>query len=826
MARADLHVHSRYSDHPTEWFLQRLGASESYTEPEAVYGQALAEGMDFVTITDHNDIRGALELKERYPERVITGVESTVYFPEDGCKVHLLIYGLTATQFGRVQELRPDIYRLRDYLLDQDLLHSLAHGTHAVNGKLSPEHLEKLLLLFNTFEGVNGARNCVFNEEWMALLASLEEERIESLAGKHRIKPVGDDPWIKGITGGSDDHAGLLIGRTWTEVDDEVIGADHTPEAFLRAIRSRRSRAGGMHNDFRTMSFGFYKIALEFGRQRRVTVAQPFADQVNDFLFHNRKLSLTGTLKLNKLRSRKAGPIMNRVADLIDTVSTLEESEPIETRIGTIYERLTDISDEFLREFSHSVAEHVKSGSLWNLVRSISASLPGLFLSAPFVSTFLHMFRKRDLLATLKQDWGVETGARPRKILWFTDTLRDLNGVSVTLSRIALLAEKENRPIRIVTSMNRGEAGTDAETHADTPDDALPESVINFPPLAEIPLPYYESLMLRIPSLLSALKSAFEEDPEVIFISSPGPVGLLGLALGKLMHLRTVAVYHTDFSREATEISGDEAVGNLVEAYLRWFFSVVDEIQVPTAEYMAILTDRGYERSRMTLFRRGLDVQRFHPEAVLAPNLARLFPEGPPGRKRGAFVLVYTGRVSRDKNLDFLLRTQALLRSRGNTVDLLIAGDGPALESLRGAFRKNPGVRFLGRLRHEDLPGLLARADLFVFPSNTDTFGMSVLEAQACGVPCLVTDRGGPKEIIIQGKTGFSVPAVNPEEWADQIETIMTMRADDTARYQRMRRACRRNAVENYDWNTVLDTLTGVEPCRKKKTKKSRSSSN
>jgi glycosyltransferase involved in cell wall biosynthesis len=835
MVRADLHVHSRYSDHPTEWFLQRLGASESYTEPEAVYGQALSEGMDFVTITDHNDIRGALELKERYPERVITGVESTVYFPEDGCKAHLLIYGLDAAQFERVQALRTDIYRLRDYLLEEDLLHSLAHATHAVNEKLSPDHLEKFLLLFTIFEGVNGARNRLFNEDWIALLASLDEERMEGLAGKHGIKPVGENPWIKGITGGSDDHAGLLIGRTWTEVDPGAHREIDTPEAYLEAIRSRTSAAGGMHNDFRTMSFGFYKIAVEFGRQRRVAMAEPFSDQVNEFLFNNRKLSLTGTLKLNKLRSRKAGPVMNRVADLIDAVGTLDDAVPIERRIDTIYERITAISDEFIRELAQSAAAHIQSGSLWNLVRSLSASLPGLFLSAPFVSTFLHMFKKRDLLPALRRQWGIDAGSGPRKILWFTDTLEDLNGVSVTLSRIAALAEEQDRPIRIVTSL------ADASTRA---------GVLALPPLSEIPLPYYESLTLRVPSFLSALKMGFDEDPQTIYISSPGPMGLLGLALGRLMQVRTVGVYHTDFTREATEIAGDEAVGNLVETYLRWFFSAVDEIQVPTTEYMTLLADRGYDRSRMTLFRRGVDVELFHPEAEPSPALIRALGRGGGARTRGGtgkskditrkrddtqkssgdgesnitgsgsspewqeegFVLVYAGRVSPDKNLDFLLRTQTLLRTRGHAVQLLIAGEGPSLDSLRRSFRKSPGVRFLGRLAHRDLPGLLAGAHLFVFPSNTDTFGMAVLEAQACGLPCLVSDAGGPKEIIFEGKSGFSVPARDPENWADQIEKIMKLRANDAARYGALRSASRRNAVKNYDWNRVLDSITGVIP--------------
>src|SRR5262249_42160256 len=86
-SRADLHVHSRYSDRPTEWLLQRLGAPECYTNPRTVYDAARRRGMQFVTITDHNCIDGAIEIAH-LPDTFVSS-EITTYFPEDGCKVHV-----------------------------------------------------------------------------------------------------------------------------------------------------------------------------------------------------------------------------------------------------------------------------------------------------------------------------------------------------------------------------------------------------------------------------------------------------------------------------------------------------------------------------------------------------------------------------------------------------------------------------------------------------------------------------------------------------------------------------------------------------------------
>ena len=171
MIRADLHVHSKFSDHPSEWFLQRLGTSESYTEPEYIYRTAKQRGMQLVTITDHNSIEGALELHRAHPEDTFISVESTAYFPEDGCKIHLLLYGISESQFARVQELRRDIYTLRDYILEEEIACSVAHATYSVNGAVTAEHLEKLILLFDLFEGINGGRNLRTKGEWVQFLS-------------------------------------------------------------------------------------------------------------------------------------------------------------------------------------------------------------------------------------------------------------------------------------------------------------------------------------------------------------------------------------------------------------------------------------------------------------------------------------------------------------------------------------------------------------------------------------------------------------------------------------------------------------------------------
>jgi len=176
------------------------------------------------------------------------------------------------------------------------------------------------------------------------------------------------------------------------------------------------------------------------------------------------------------------------------------------------------------------------------------------------------------------------------------------------------------------------------------------------------------------------------------------------------------------------------------------------------------------------------------------------------------------GRVSQDKGLDFLLEVyNKLLKRRGN-LNLLIVGDGPYLQEMKQKAKDSKGIVFLGRKDYEELPNIYAAADLFVFPSATDTFGMAVLEAQSCGLLAVVSDTGGPKEIVKDYRTGLVAQANHLAEWKQRIEFLLEMIEHYPPRYVKMREMARENAVENYDWERALEELT--ESQHRKSTKK------
>ncbi len=125
VSKADIHIHSKYSDRPSEWFLRRIGAPESYVESVELYQRVKERGMDFVTISDHNSIDGALQIA--HLSNAFISAEVTTYFPEDQCKVHCLVLGISEGLFREIQARRSNIYDLQEYLREQNIIHSIAH---------------------------------------------------------------------------------------------------------------------------------------------------------------------------------------------------------------------------------------------------------------------------------------------------------------------------------------------------------------------------------------------------------------------------------------------------------------------------------------------------------------------------------------------------------------------------------------------------------------------------------------------------------------------------------------------------------------------------
>src|SRR5438132_7741015 len=179
---------------------------------------------------------------------------------------------------------------------------------------------------------------------------------------------------------------------------------------------------------------------------------------------------------------------------------------------------------------------------------------------------------------------------------------------------------------------------------------------------------------------------------------------------------------------------------------MHWFYGQLDTVFINSEEYRESWIKRGFDPAKLKIFPRGLDTELFHP-ARREPAFFEKF-----GARNGEVRLLYVGRISREKDLDLLAAAYHRLRDEGLPVQLFIVGHGPYSE----AFAKSlPEAFFTRHLTGTELATAYASADVFVFPSTTDTFGNVILEAQACGVPVIVFDSGGPDELVDDGMYGL-----------------------------------------------------------------------
>jgi glycosyltransferase involved in cell wall biosynthesis len=235
------------------------------------------------------------------------------------------------------------------------------------------------------------------------------------------------------------------------------------------------------------------------------------------------------------------------------------------------------------------------------------------------------------------------------------------------------------------------------------------------------------------------------------------------LLAGKMLNLETSGIYHTDIPEYVRILTDDRFLESLAWSYMHWLYGQVDTVFVNSEFYRKCWVDRGFAPEKLKILPRGLDTDLFTPKR-------RDVTFWPGSGVNGKEVrLLYVGRISREKDLDVLATAYKKIRDAGHPVKLYFVGDGPYAETLTAAL---PDAVFLGYLAGEKLAKAYASADIFVFPSTTDTFGNVILEAQASGLPVIVSDLGGPKELVEDGKTGFVTKAHDADDFARAIVRV------------------------------------------------------
>jgi glycosyltransferase involved in cell wall biosynthesis len=722
--------------------------------------------MDFVTVTDHNAIGGALMLKEKHPSDVFIGEEITAYFPENGCKMHIVAWDLTEEQHREIQPIRENIIDLAAYLQKADIFHSVAHPFYQNNERLTLDQFEKLILLFKHFEGINGLRDPLTSSLAVDILRSLTPEIIVQLADRHGIEPRMKEPHIKFFTGGSDDHSSIFIARAHSVTPRAATCAE-----FLRHLREGRGELGGKPGSPFVLSHGLYNIAYLYysdklqrgsksGHELMVKVFENFVAGRNLARFTLGQRIRHAFRKLTRKRktaeerdlslSSQLSLLLRHDGFQKGVAEEIAQNEEVETRSFRIACRIVN---QLSYNFFCKVLQRVSEGNFLDGLQALSALVPVALGAAPYLVGFRRQGHERQLMmdACRKFRGRLPPELSSQKRVWFTDTLQDVNGVSHTIHKICEVARRHEREIQVVTSKARLEP--------------TGFSVRNFPPVGEFKLPEYEELQIAFPPLLEILEYCWREKFCEVVISTPGPLGLVGLMTAKLLGLRASGIYHTDFPQYVRVLTEDENMAGIAWKYMEWFYGLLDRVYVPSEAYKSLLLEHGFAEEKLKIMPRGIDCEAFSP-AKRDPRYWEMFGGN------GQVKFLYVGRVSKEKDLETLAEAYEQLHREHPEVLLSVVGEGPYLTEFRRRLPKGSAV-FTGFLSGEALQRAYASADIFVFPSSTDTFGNVVLEAQASGLPAIVSDRGGPRELIEHGVSGLITRAKDAASLLDAMRQFV-----------------------------------------------------
>ena len=357
----------------------------------------------------------------------------------------------------------------------------------------------------------------------------------------------------------------------------------------------------------------------------------------------------------------------------------------------------------------------------------------------------------------------------------------EVNGVAMTLAKLVQGLSHRNHDVQLIRPR---------QTKTESPlNDASLEEVL----MRGMPIPRYPELKLGLPSKKTLVKTWTLRRPDVVHIATEGPLGWSALQAAKVLKLPVTSDFRTNFQ----SYSKHYGVGWLrkpIVAYLRKFHNATACTMVPTKELMRTLSENGF--ANLKVVSRGVDTKLFNISKRSTSLRASW------GATENTTVLISVGRMAPEKNLDQVLKTYEALKNTGKAFKLVMVGDGPLKEQFQQRY---PEIIFPGMLSQSNLAAYYASSDLFVFPSQTETFGNVTLEALASGIPVLAFDCAAARDWVQRGINGWLVAENNPDGFAAQAVSVVNNKdvLDQITHSTRQQ-------VVHLDWDQIAEQVESV----------------
>lgn len=350
------------------------------------------------------------------------------------------------------------------------------------------------------------------------------------------------------------------------------------------------------------------------------------------------------------------------------------------------------------------------------------------------------------------------------------------DGVSLTLNRLVAFLEKRGIPVIVF-----GPTSENPEI----------DHQGEFVSVPSVPVPGRSEYRVTVGFPDSAQNRLRKFDPTLVHLATPDVLGFRAMRWAQANDIQIVASYHTHFTSYLKYYNLD-MLKMLGWKYLAWFYSQCKHIYVPSPSMASELNKEGIDNG-IRIWARGVDTDQFNPSKRDLEWRKSI------GFSEDDKVITFVSRLVWEKNLQTFVDVVKKLKKNNSDIKSMIVGDGPARKELEHML---PDTYFTGFITGEDLNRAYASSDIFLFPSETETFGNVTLEAMSSGLPCVVADATGSKSLVESGLNGFLAPPRDTNEFARCVKKI----ADNDELRRKMGEAARQKALA-YSWEKVNEQL-------------------
>jgi glycosyltransferase involved in cell wall biosynthesis len=753
--------------------------------------------MSLVTLTDHDTIAGGLQLVGR-PDFFLSE-EVTAVFPENGCVMHVLAWNITPAQHEDIQTCRRDIYRLSEYLNRNDIAHALAHPLLSPNWQLDASLFEKLLLLFPTLEGINGLTDRRIEPDLTTILERLTPQLIEALSRKHGIAPHGPTPHKKALTAGSDDHVHRRCGTVYNEVD----GVAQRPEDFLERCMAGEARLVGRQGHLNTMAMCVKHTTYHHLKERqteRADFSNPFLEMMD--LIAGREPGRPSSQASGGFVDSLLAGVGRAAVEVGAPMDILRVPEnPSEEEDARVIHSIARVTDKVIERALGEVLAGAQDFDLYRIFAGLRDVVGGLVTAAPVFFAADHFGKQEQQVRRLWSEWSAfPLPPRPERLAVFSDSLDHVDGVSTWCTRFVDQARAAGREVLIPYC---GDLPASVRDGGECARPAVHASFHKLEALTGFTLPLYSRLRLHVPSLIHALEWVWNQRISHIELATPGPMGLVGLLVAKVLRLPVTSSYHTEVPSMVKPLGGNAMMERSARRYLAWFYGRVDRLFAFSSGSRDALLDMGVKPEKLSVMPVAVNPQDFSPHHRSASifELLKLDVADRP-------VVLSVGRISEEKNLPVVVEAVGRLQGRRPPPVLVMVGDGPERATLERRYRDRSFVRFAGLQRGEVLKKLYASARVFVFASRVDTLGLVNMEAMSSGVPVLVPADACIAEFVVNGRSA-EVYEFGPTGLAEAIARVL----DDPTRAAELAAGGRQAMIERWEqasFSRIWKSLTQV----------------